>query len=175
MGVESAFGIEISDEGTSRCSTVGDLYRLVLGLLDCDGRLLPGEDNSGTHRTLVSDAFFHVRQALAELTSTPIGVINPVTRLDGLLPRPWRNLLWMELGKKLGVELPPFRPWSTSCPIATVEGLAMGRILRHLTPHSTWSRDAVWERLRAVIVEEIQVDPDKVRPEARFVQDLGVD
>ena len=34
---------------------------------------------------------------------------------------------------------------------------------------------AVFERLRDVVAEELGVSPDEIKPEARFIEDLGAD
>lgn len=39
----------------------------------------------------------------------------------------------------------------------------------------TWHEREVWDTLRSVIVDELGVTPDEVRPEARFIQDLRAD
>ncbi len=38
-----------------------------------------------------------------------------------------------------------------------------------------WNETEVWESLTRVIVNQIGVAPEKIRPEAKFVKDLGVD
>ncbi len=37
------------------------------------------------------------------------------------------------------------------------------------------SRDATFEKVKAIIVEQLDVDEDEVTEEARFIEDLGAD
>jgi hypothetical protein len=37
-----------------------------------------------------------------------------------------------------------------------------------------WSKLEVWEVLQAIIVDELGVTPEQVKPGARFIEDLGV-
>jgi hypothetical protein len=39
--------------------------------------------------------------------------------------------------------------------------------------HNQWSDEQIWSKLRQIIVDVLSVDPEKVTPEARFVEDLG--
>lgn len=41
-------------------------------------------------------------------------------------------------------------------------------------PKMSWSEPEVWEKLTSIIVEQLNVDPAKVTPDARFVADLGL-
>ena len=36
-----------------------------------------------------------------------------------------------------------------------------------------WSRDEVWTILTQILVDALDVDPDEIKPESRFVEDLG--
>jgi acyl carrier protein len=37
------------------------------------------------------------------------------------------------------------------------------------------SEQEIFEKVRAVIADKLQVEPEKVTPEARFIEDLGAD
>lgn len=43
------------------------------------------------------------------------------------------------------------------------------------TRHIGWGRERVWETLKVIIVEQLGVSPEDVRPDARFVDDLRAD
>ncbi len=47
--------------------------------------------------------------------------------------------------------------------------------VRHGSFLSTWEAPDVWCTLRAVIVEQLQVEADEVKEDTRFLEDLGSD
>ncbi len=38
-----------------------------------------------------------------------------------------------------------------------------------------WSRQAVYDRVKEIIVEQLSVDPELILPDSHFVNDLGMD
>ena len=40
---------------------------------------------------------------------------------------------------------------------------------------NAWKKGEVWEKLRDILVDELGVELDEIKPEARFVRDLGLD
>ena len=73
------------------------------------------------------------------------------------------------------------RPYATQLPAscATVGDLtkAMLRLNYRMNvdkgPKPT--QDEVWEKLRAILVDELGVEPAAITPDAQFVRDLGLD
>lgn len=99
MRCEDAFGISIPDEAASKVVTVGDLYDLILKLT--------ADRAEGPTRTS-SAAFYRLRQGLVACGLDRDHVL-PTSRLEDLLPAEQRKILWAQLAKATGINLPPLR------------------------------------------------------------------
>ena len=44
-----------------------------------------------------------------------------------------------------------------------------------LGTNEPWSSPDVWRTLKAIIEDQLQIDPEEITPEARFIEDLGSD
>jgi len=71
-------------------------------------------------------------------------------------------------------------PWQTQFNPAWATAGGLAQTVVGMNPGiwnvpATQSREIAWERLRVLIAETLGVSVDLVRPEARFVNDLGMD
>lgn len=173
MAFEEEFGIEIPDAAAEQLTTVGETYEYILMRLS----VIPPTS------CLTQRIFYKLRRALIANYGSSRSVITLDTKIREIAPAKELAEGWPFMELFADLEIPPLprlargSHWhSYSSEVITVRDLI--ELLVRLNYHAldtTPSREQVWERLKAVIIQQIPVGPEEIHPGASFTKDLGID
>ena len=171
IAIEERFDITIPDNTeVQQIATVGDMHgyiwRRVYGI---------------RRRTCESQrTFYQIRRSLMRSADVPRWYIRPQTRLDLALPTtPARKKQALQrLRHETGVQLSPDP--GESLTVASLVHLSVAQAENRrgyplIIPPRGWTYETVWEALQEVVIKQTCVRKEQVHPNARFVQDLGLD
>ena len=190
MRVEEEFEIEIPDEEASEISTCGQLFEWVARK---KGLALDWNLNAPAGVCASSQTFYRVRRGIAQIPdfSTPKKAIAPKTELETLFPISNRRENWLQLQNSLGRDVPNLRfglmPLLQPIPrsisdfrrifppeIATVGDLTQILVRGERTRQLAAQNSLNWLHLANIVSEESGVEIEKITPDSRFVEDLGM-
>jgi|SRR5581483_1244795 len=172
LRIEETFSIEIPDEVAPGLLTPRQVTDYILTQV--------GESPSPLV-CLTQKAFHLLRQRFTQHLQMPRSQFKPDTRLKEIVPEADRDQIWKEIGSSLGVRRWPSisRPmWLAFIPVTVrdvrslIEYLVTNHPLVVKGEEIEWTRAQVWEVLKRVIIDELQVKD--FSEDSRFVQDMGL-
>lgn len=173
LAFEEEFGVDIPNDDAERMVTVGDVFEwLKVRLASAD-----------PIACLTQRIFYKLRRALVENYSLQRRSITPDTRLTDLLPLDVVEEGWPFLQMFIDLKTPPFRLANSLLRLRlTNESLTIRELVNSLivlnrgklAPQRD-SPEEIWRRLSKVILQQLNVKPEDIKPEAIFTRDLGMD
>jgi len=166
MACEEEFGVNFvrqPERRLNRIETVGDLYLYIMELIpDPKPRRCPWVP-----------VFFALRRTLTEQLGLNKRTVRPNTPLTELLPDAMRRQTWNQIRRALPFDLPALEHAVT----LRVRGL-VDHVVRSSYPGfgpdgRPWDVDSVWDALREIVSERLDVDIAIIGPETHFWHDLG--
>ena len=198
MEAEDEFGINIPDSEAEKTVTVGQFVDLVYSLLPEEKKQLAADD-----QICPSHKWFNaVRKVLMEEAGVERAAITPEALLEDLMPRENRSKLWKRIRKALGIysllysgleskkeifctkEMHSFRlymperlrsEFPTNCRNVKdlVWQISKAKVRRVYSKHDL-SKEDVFNIIKYMIIEiGYDLVSDEIKPESRFVEDLG--
>jgi|HubBroStandDraft_3_1064219.scaffolds.fasta_scaffold174725_1 acyl carrier protein len=175
MAVEDGFGIYIPDAEAQEATTVGKLHQLVFSKVSKENRDV----------CLTSVAFYRARKALMYVSGVPKQQIGPSTSLERLIPQQDRATSWAAMEAVHTLLMPKLKKDLVSRRVEFPNGVrSVGELAerivalnrnRLIAEYRGWTSDDVWKTLCQVIIHQTGVELNQITPEARLVDDLGID
>jgi len=153
MAVEDTFSIAIPDKDASNFTTVGHLYDYI--------RSRRGAASACQCPT--ASAFWRLRGAMTK-TGIPRKLVRPAARLNDLFNGVDAHRQWRLVHRDLGMIASRRRPSAST----------VRSFIKDYLPAITPLPDAeLWDRLCTVISHQLGVRKEDLRPELRWIEDLG--
>ena len=171
MEIEDEFGLSIPDADAEMIQTVGQMHAYVCG------KLRPTKEPVCPS----ARAFYRLRRALRRAQPVPRRCVRPSSLVSRLIPAECRHR-WAGVAEEVGLA----RAYSFGGK-ADVRFPAVFTTVRDLVRQMTfpppWDRlvrrgefeDRVWERVCAIVSEQLGVRIEELRPETHFINDLNAD
>lgn len=166
MACEEEFDIQPdrqADRKLYHVETVGDLYLWIMELIP----------DQRTRRCPWTSVFFALRQTFTEQIGTNKRLVRPDTPMRELLPDTMRRQDWELIRRMVPFQLPALDV-AVSIQFRGVVDHAVRRMHPGFGPNGRpWDVDSVWDELKKIISERLDVDIAKIGPETHFWHDLG--
>jgi len=170
MELEDEFEISIPDADAEKLETLGQTFDYILSRLrDRQELVCPS-----------ARAFYKVRRELMTTCGIPREAIQPDSQIGDLLPDDSQRRKWKQVARQTGLPVPPFDPLhpltarfpperSTLRALIRAQGPA-----RYIRNRGTIDPNAIWERIREIVSEQLGVHMSDLHRETHYIKDLGV-
>lgn len=173
IAIEEEFGIDIADSEAEKLFTAGDIFELLKTKV---ARSDPGV-------CLTQQTFYKLRRALIENYGLKRHEIKLDTKMCDLLSDEEIKDGWPFLETFIELKTPPYE---IACQLLgfklTNKQLTMRELVQSLIVINKDSlvpkRDSdeeIWFRLVTLMVRQLNLRPDEIKPEASLAKDLGID
>jgi acyl carrier protein len=171
--LEQEFGISIPDEDAERIYRVGEMYELIVSILQ--PKIWKNYITSG--KCVSQNLFYQLRQILEEEQIFPSYKFTPYTFIDEIIAGYEKKSHWKIIQNRLGLELPYYTRRSNYYKTYTVRDLVLHlqSELKKRFQFIFLTEKELYRTYKEIIVEQLGVEMHKITYNASFPEDLGLD
>ena len=172
MEFEDEFGISIPDEDAEKIQTLGQTVDYIVKILAGRGRSISGLCPSARR-------FYAMRRGLGVRFSVPRAQVRPSAEIGALIPAGPARARWGQFARESGLPRPPMSFFPTRrFPLPQITVAQLIRASRRSTEYfdaSGVNVDAVWEKVRQIVSEQMGVDVSELHRRTHYINDLNCD